>query len=115
MPEPAETLPALDQRLTDALLGFDRLDEAWPKGATAVERAEIGRRREEALSEIVSLHQHIVAGRAETLADAAAQLRRLVVIAQERPDPRALLSSPGARSLVASVLAVLEKEAASAA
>jgi hypothetical protein len=79
MPEPAESLVALEAQLTDTLLDFERLDEAWPKGATAVERAEIGRRREEALSDIVTLHQRIVAGPAETLADAAAQLRRLQV------------------------------------
>ena len=109
MPGPAESPAALELRLTDVLLDFERLDDAWPKGATAVERAQIGRRREDALSEIVVLHQRIVAGRAETLADAAAQLRRLAVMADERPDPHALLAPPGARSLVASVLAVVER------
>ncbi len=43
MPGPSETLPALDQRLAGRLLAFDLLDEAWPKGRTAIERAEIGR------------------------------------------------------------------------
>ncbi len=42
---PSETLPALEQRLTERLLAFERLDEAWPRGRTAVERAEIGRQR----------------------------------------------------------------------
>ncbi len=27
----SETLPALEQRLAECLLDFDRLDEAWPK------------------------------------------------------------------------------------
>ncbi len=49
--------------------------------------------------------------RAETLADAAVQLRRLVVMAEETPRPRALLASPDARRLVTSVLAVVEREA----
>ncbi len=35
---------ALESRLAEALLGFDRLDAAWPRGRTAIERAEIGRR-----------------------------------------------------------------------
>ncbi len=77
MPAPSETLPALEQRLAERLLYFERLDEAWPKGRTAIERAEIGRHREDALSGIVALRDRIVTARAETLADAAVQLRRL--------------------------------------
>ena len=30
MPGPSETLPALEQRLAERLLDFERLDEAWP-------------------------------------------------------------------------------------
>ena len=86
-PGPSKPLPALEQRLTERLLAFERLDEAWPQGRTAVERAEIGRQREDALSEIVALRQHITTGHAETLADAAMQLRRLVVMAEETPRP----------------------------
>ncbi len=109
MPSTSQSLVSLEHQLADRLLDFERLDEVWPNGATAVERAQIGRRREEALSEIVALHQRIVSGRAETLADAAAQLRRLAVMANERPEPHALLAPPSARSLVASVLAVVER------
>ena len=65
------------QRLAERLLYFERLDEAWPHGHTAIERAEIGRHREDALSGIVALRDRIVTARAETLADAAVQLRRL--------------------------------------
>ena len=111
MPARSENLPVLELRLTDVLLDFERLDEAWPKGRGAVERARTGRQREDALSEIVTLHQRIVAGRAETLADAAAQLRRLAVMADERPTAHALLAPPSARQLVASVLVVVEREA----
>ena len=52
-----------------------------------MERTEIGQPREDALSEIIALHQRIVTARAETLADAAVQLRRLVVMADEEPRP----------------------------
>ncbi len=30
MPAPSETLVALEQRLAEHLLDFERLDEAWP-------------------------------------------------------------------------------------
>ncbi len=79
----SETLPALEQRLAERLLAFELLDEAWPRGRTAIERAESGWQREDALSGIVALRDRIVTSRAETLADAAAQLRRLEVMAEE--------------------------------
>ena len=44
MPDPSETLPVLEEHLVERLLASDRLDEAWPRGRTAIERAEIGRR-----------------------------------------------------------------------
>ncbi len=50
------------------------LDEAWPRGRTAIKRAEIGRQRGDALAGIVALRDRIVTARAETLADAAVQL-----------------------------------------
>ena len=79
MPALSESLVFLEQRLADALLGFERLDAAWPRGRTAIERAEIDRWHEEALSEIQSLRQRIATGPAENLADAAVQFRRLTV------------------------------------
>ena len=42
MPGLAETLPALEQRLAEPLLDFERLDEAWPRGRT---RSRAGRGR----------------------------------------------------------------------
>jgi hypothetical protein len=53
MPATPESLAALEHRLAERLLEFERLGEAWPKGRDAVERAEIGRQREDALIEIV--------------------------------------------------------------
>ena len=38
-PAASETLPTLEQRLTERLLAFDRLDEAWPKGRGGYEAA----------------------------------------------------------------------------
>jgi len=87
MPAASKPLPALEQRLVDRLLEFERLDEAWPRGRTAIERAEIGRQREDALSGIAALRDRIVTARAETLADAAVQLRCLAVMAEEDPRP----------------------------
>ena len=109
MPAPAESPATLEQQLDERLLEFERLDEAWPHGEGAVERAEIGRRREEALSDFANLQYRIITAQAETLADAAAQLRRLAVMANERPTAHALLAPPSARRLVASVLAVVER------
>ena len=60
--------------LTDRLLAFEHLDEAWPKGRTAIERADLGRRREDALSKIATLRNRIARGRAATLADPLAAL-----------------------------------------
>ena len=108
---PSESLPALEQRLAERLLAFEHLDAAWPKGRTAIERTEIGRQCEDALFKIVALRNRIASGRAETLADAAVQLRRLAVMADEEPRPHVLLASPDARRLVASVLDVVEREA----
>ena len=108
-PATFETLPVLEEQPAGRLLAFERLDEAGLKGRTAIERAAIGRRREDALSGIVTLRQRIVTARAETPADATVQLRRLVVMAEEAPRPHALLASPDVRRLVAPVLDVVER------
>ena len=75
MPAPSNPLVGIKEELADRLLDFDRLSEAWPPGRTAIERAEIGRQREDALGGIVALRQRIATTRAETLADAAVHLR----------------------------------------
>ncbi len=111
MPAPTESLVALESHHAAALIRFDELDAAWPRGRTAIERAEIGRERENALSEIMALRHSIATGRAETLADAAVQLRRLAVEADtEGPSLCGLLGEPDMRELIASVKAVVERE-----
>ncbi len=65
-----------------------RRNAAWPHAPHVLDRAKIDRRREEALSEVVALRDRIVTARAENLADAAAQLRRLPA----RPPPFPLWS-----------------------
>ncbi len=97
MPATSETLVALEQRLAERLLDFERLDAAWPRGRTAIERAEIGRQREDALYEIASLRTRIATGRADTLADAAVQLRRLEVMVHEEPRSHALMALTAGR------------------
>ncbi len=57
MPAASQTLVDLEQHLAARLLALDCLDEAWPSGRTAIERAEIRRQREDALSEIITLRQ----------------------------------------------------------
>ena len=88
MPAASETLAALEQRLASS---------AWTKpGPAAAPRSSAPRS----------------VGNAKTLADAAVQLRRLVVEAEaEGPSLRGLLAEPDMRRLVASVLAVVEREA----
>ncbi len=39
MPTASETLPVLEDHVTERLLAFERLDAAWPRGRTAIERA----------------------------------------------------------------------------
>ena len=113
MPEPVESLPVLEQRLVGRLLAFERLDNARPRGRTALERAEIGRLRSIALLDVETLQQRILRARAATLDDAAVLLRRLAALADadEAPNPRGLFAEPDVRRLVASVLAVVEREA----
>ncbi len=55
MPAASETLPVLEQRRTERLLAFERLDTAWPRDRTTVERANTVRQRDDALSGIEAL------------------------------------------------------------
>ncbi len=59
MSEPSETLPTLEQRFAEHLLAFVLLNENWPRGRTAIERAEIGRQRNGVLVEIAALQGRI--------------------------------------------------------
>ena len=61
---------------------------ATPTSRTVIERAGIGRRRDEALSEIVNLRTRIATGRAVTLADAAAAIVQRAALADALIDGR---------------------------
>ncbi len=84
MPTPAPTpehpdaaLIAYEAELEALVVEWNGLDDAWPKGRTAMERWEIGRRHEACLTRIAELQELIAVTDAQTLAGAAVQLRRL--------------------------------------
>ena len=52
------------------LLEHERLEAAWPKGATTVDHAGIGRRLEDVLDDIADIHELIADARPRTLAGA---------------------------------------------
>ncbi len=74
---PAADLPALERRLEACLIELERLYEARPRMSDALARAGAGQRIDELLDEIAELQQEVEKSPAETLADAAVQLRRL--------------------------------------
>ncbi len=80
MTTPSGHLVELEPQLAGLLVQFEVLSEGWPKAPRAVNRARIGREHSQALDEIGALQQRITVSRAETLADAAVQLRRLEAI-----------------------------------
>ncbi len=41
MTGPSETLPVLESRLAESLLAFERLDEAGPRGRSAIKRVAV--------------------------------------------------------------------------
>ncbi len=69
-------LIAWEAELTELLLEHERLEAAWPKGETPLERARIGRRLEEVLDDIAEIHELIADARPRTLAGAAVVHRR---------------------------------------
>ncbi len=80
MAAPFGHLVDLEQQVAGLLVRFEILSEAWRKAPRAVDRARMGRERSQALDKIGSLQRRITVARAETLADAAVQLRRLEAI-----------------------------------
>ncbi len=84
---PDADLLAWERELTDLLLEHERLEAAWPKGATAVDRAAIGRRLEDVLENIAEIHELIADVQPRTLAGAAVLLRRALA-AIKVPDIR---------------------------
>ena len=73
---PDADLLAWEIELDRLVLEHAKLEAAWPKGETAVDRARTGRRYENALNRIAELHGLIVRAQPKTLAGAAVQLRR---------------------------------------
>lgn len=73
---PDAELLAWERELHDLLIEHARLEFAWPKGATPIERAGIGRRLEDVLDNIAEIHELIADTRPRTLAGAAVLLRR---------------------------------------
>ena len=103
------TLVELERQLEDTLIEYERLREAWPKQPGAVARAEIGRQMEDALGRIYGLHHAITQTQAETLPDAAVQIRRALA-AIEAHDCKSPFPEPERTEimLLASALAVVE-------
>ena len=77
VPMPAADLPALETRLEACLIELERLHQVRPSLPDALGRAGAGQRIDELLDEIAVLQQEVEKSPAETLADAAVQLRRL--------------------------------------
>ncbi len=74
---PAADLPSLETRLEACLIELERLHQVRPSLPDALSRAGAGQRIDELLDEIAVLQQEVEKSPAETLADAAVQLRRL--------------------------------------
>ncbi len=111
---PSATLVEMERELTRVLIEYDDLEAAWPKEPGAVARAEIGRQVEDALGRIYELHRAITRAQAETLPDAAVQLRRLAVLLDVESVPATSLQAAlegqneTAQRLLASALAAVE-------
>ena len=71
MPQPSETLPALEQRLAEHLLALALLDKAGHNGLTAKERTWVGRQRDGVLARIAALQERMASVPSETLIDVA--------------------------------------------
>ncbi len=88
------------------LAEFVLLDEAWPEATRVLDRARIGRRREDDLERIGDLQAAIAAAPAGTIADAAVKFRRLQAQLEDA------YVDDSARLMLASPLDVVEQAAA---
>ena len=102
---PDTDLLAWEREPIELLLKHERLEAAWPKGATAVDRARISRRLDDVLDDIAEIHELIADARPWTLAGAAVLLRRTLAAIEAHdyrsPWPEA---EPLERRLVAAAL-----------
>ena len=83
---------------------IETLRALWPVGDTAIRRAKIGGCLNSACERLADLYGMVSAARPETLAGAAAQLRRALVVVED--------SDRMEHRLIASALAVVEACAA---
>ena len=92
---------------------IEALRALWPKGETAVKRAEIGRRLESAYDRLAELYGVIASTDAHTLAGAAVKLRRAIAAVEAHDCGSAVDRDrePELR-LIESALAVVENCAA---
>ena len=107
---PSGHLVDLEQQLAGLLVQFEVLSEAWPRTPRAVDRASIGREHSQALNNVGSLQRRITVSRAEKLADAAVQLRRLEAIVGAMLE----LDWRGLTRLVCSIRSAVERAVAGA-
>ena len=77
---PDADLLAWEAELDRLVVEHAKLEAAWPKGETAVERARTGRRLDEVLTRIAELHGLIARAQPRTLAGTAVQLRRALAV-----------------------------------
>ncbi len=110
--EPGAGLVDLERELEALLVEYDSLSRAWPKEPHAVARAEIGRQVEDALGRIYELQRAMTGTQAETLPDAAVQIRRALA-AIEAHDCKSPFAEAGRTEIIllASALAVVERMA----
>ncbi len=78
--EPGAGLVDLERELETLLVEYESLTLAWPKEPHVVAGAGIGGQVEDALGRIYELQRAITRTQAETLPDAAVQLRRLAAL-----------------------------------
>ncbi len=110
--DPGAGLVDLERELEALLVEYESLSRAWPKEPHAVARAEIGRQVEDALGCIYELHRAITRTQAETLPDAAVQIRRALaaIEAHDCKSPFAEVERTEIK-LLGSALAVVERVA----
>ncbi len=98
----ATSLPALEHHLEASLLELQKLERTRPGLPTARARTEAGERIDDLLDEIAELQRMIDTSPAETLEDAAVELRRLGAYVERGQPARLLAGALGAVERAAS-------------
>ena len=97
-------LLAAEAEMQALAVEIETLRTLWPVGNTAIRRANIGGCLNSACARLAELYSTVAEARPETLAGAAAQLRRALVVVED--------SGRMEHRLIASALAVVEACAA---